>query len=85
MYLKFKDALPRLTKSNVHLVFEKKEPRWWPRLTSESKKPAWLKIDFDKWSDPSPDVSDNEAKRNLQNIDMEEYEVNCLGLFYVSS
>lgn len=27
----------------------KAEKGWWPRLTSRPQKPAWLKIDFDRW------------------------------------
>ncbi|XP_033326572.2 3-hydroxyacyl-CoA dehydratase 2 [Megalopta genalis] len=45
----------------VDFVLKKKCLGWWPRLTSQPQKPAWLKIDFDKWS--SEDLDDIEDKK----------------------
>ena len=33
---------------------------WWPRVTAAPTKPAWLKIDFDKWK--SEDMDDEEEE-----------------------
>ncbi|XP_054715094.1 very-long-chain (3R)-3-hydroxyacyl-CoA dehydratase-like [Uloborus diversus] len=32
----------------IEILINKIEPEWWPRLTQDSYKPAWLKLDFDK-------------------------------------
>lgn len=35
------------------------EKGWWSRLTSKPQKPAWLKIDFDRWqSEEDPNEED---------------------------
>lgn len=32
----------------INITIEKIELEWWPRLTTDTFKPAWLKLDFDK-------------------------------------
>ncbi|KAG8180031.1 hypothetical protein JTE90_026633 [Oedothorax gibbosus] len=32
----------------IEIIVEKKELEWWPRLTKDAQKPAWLKLDFEK-------------------------------------
>ncbi|KAL0271615.1 UNVERIFIED_CONTAM: hypothetical protein PYX00_008652 [Menopon gallinae] len=35
---------------------------FWPRLTKTPQKPAWLKIDFDKWKSEDPDIDEEEGR-----------------------
>ena len=37
---------------------------WWPRLISQPQKPAWLKIDFDRWE--SEDLNDDDDVRDVR-------------------
>ncbi|KAJ8973372.1 hypothetical protein NQ317_007185 [Molorchus minor] len=39
----------KVTDHKVDLTLTKLDKGWWPRLTSQPQKPAWLKIDFDRW------------------------------------
>ena len=39
---------------------------FWPRLTRDDPKPAWLRIDFDKWK--SEDESDEEDEEELAKV-----------------
>ncbi|CAH1967108.1 unnamed protein product [Acanthoscelides obtectus] len=39
----------KLSDYKIDLTLRKAEKGWWPRLTSQPQKPAWLKVDFDKW------------------------------------
>ncbi|XP_048507005.1 very-long-chain (3R)-3-hydroxyacyl-CoA dehydratase isoform X2 [Athalia rosae] len=48
----------------VDFTLRKKSNDWWPRLTSRPQKPAWLKIDFDKWQSQDPDVDEDKAQGN---------------------
>jgi cytosolic prostaglandin-E synthase len=34
---------------------------YWPSLTTDKKKPHWLKVDFNKWKDEGSDDSDAEG------------------------
>ncbi|KAG5893047.1 hypothetical protein JTB14_014827 [Gonioctena quinquepunctata] len=53
----------KLTDYKVDLTLTKAEKGWWPRLTSQPQKPAWLKIDFDKWKS-----EDDVLEENVQDI-----------------
>lgn len=33
----------------MDFVIKKESKGWWPRLIGRPQKPAWLKVDFDKW------------------------------------
>ncbi|XP_072393231.1 very-long-chain (3R)-3-hydroxyacyl-CoA dehydratase isoform X1 [Diabrotica undecimpunctata] len=50
-----------ITDYKVDLTLFKADKGWWPRLTSKPTKPAWLKIDFDKWQSED-DLIDEETK-----------------------
>lgn len=39
----------------------KKEKGWWSRLTAQILKPAWLKVDFDKWQSEE-DINEEDAR-----------------------
>ncbi|XP_046746680.1 very-long-chain (3R)-3-hydroxyacyl-CoA dehydratase isoform X2 [Diprion similis] len=52
----------------VDFTLRKKSSGWWPRLTSQPQKPAWLKIDFDKWKSQDGDGDEDEGT----GIDVEE-------------
>ncbi|CAH1173711.1 unnamed protein product [Phaedon cochleariae] len=51
----------KITDQKVDLTLTKAEKCWWPRLTSQPQKPAWLKIDFDKWQSED-DLIDEEVR-----------------------
>nr|CAD7428230.1 unnamed protein product [Timema monikensis] len=53
---------------NVDFTLKKKESGWWPRITGMPQKPAWLKIDFDRWKSEE-DVEDDDESRDI----MEDY------------
>ncbi|XP_023024038.2 3-hydroxyacyl-CoA dehydratase 2 [Leptinotarsa decemlineata] len=39
----------KITDHKIDITLTKEQKGFWPRLTSRPQKPAWLKIDFDKW------------------------------------
>ncbi|KAJ2764040.1 p23 chaperone protein wos2, partial [Coemansia nantahalensis] len=45
------EAKKSATGFKTTLVIDKKDDAWWPRLTKESPKPAFLKTDFEHWKD----------------------------------
>lgn len=47
--IRIKDSIYKLNDNHVNFTLVKVEKGWWPRLTSQPQKPAWLKIDFDRW------------------------------------
>lgn len=50
------EASKQLCNQNrLFFTLAKKEEGWWPRVTKEKVKLAWLKIDFDKWKDEDDD------------------------------
>lgn len=55
----------RVLERNVEFSLNKAHVEFWPRLLEDTKKPAWLKIDFDKWtheedlSDEARDINDD--------------------------
>ncbi|XP_075979393.1 3-hydroxyacyl-CoA dehydratase 2 isoform X2 [Anticarsia gemmatalis] len=48
--------------NRVDLVLQKVKPSWWPRLTAQPQKPAWLKINFDLWKAEDGQDSDEEKR-----------------------
>ncbi|CAG9856531.1 unnamed protein product [Phyllotreta striolata] len=61
----------KITDHKVDIMFLKAEPGWWPRLTAQPQKPAWLKVDFDKWQSEE-DVEDE--KRDIKEDYPDLYE-----------
>ncbi|XP_018323230.1 very-long-chain (3R)-3-hydroxyacyl-CoA dehydratase [Agrilus planipennis] len=63
-----KDSKYKVQDSNVTFHISKEAKDWWPRLISQPQKPAWLKIDFDKWqTEEDPDDVD-ETYEKLRDI-----------------
>ncbi|XP_063226020.1 very-long-chain (3R)-3-hydroxyacyl-CoA dehydratase isoform X2 [Bacillus rossius redtenbacheri] len=56
-----KECQVKVSGRNVEFVLKKKEVGWWPRITGTPQKPAWLKIDFDRWKSED-DVNEDEAR-----------------------
>ncbi|XP_053612030.1 very-long-chain (3R)-3-hydroxyacyl-CoA dehydratase isoform X2 [Plodia interpunctella] len=57
-------AVMRVFDNRVELSLQKSSVSWWPRLTAQPQKPAWLKINFDLWK--SEDLQDSdEEKRDI--------------------
>ncbi|XP_044740677.1 very-long-chain (3R)-3-hydroxyacyl-CoA dehydratase [Chrysoperla carnea] len=48
--------------SKVDFAIKKSKLGWWPRLTGRPQKPAWLKIDFDRWQTENDDINDDEVR-----------------------
>ncbi|XP_028162910.1 very-long-chain (3R)-3-hydroxyacyl-CoA dehydratase-like [Ostrinia furnacalis] len=57
-----KPAVVRVLENRVDVVLQKRKPAWWPRLTAQPQKPAWLKINFDLWKSEDPQDSDEERR-----------------------
>ncbi|KAH9640789.1 hypothetical protein HF086_001950 [Spodoptera exigua] len=51
----------RVFENRVDIVLQKEKVAWWPRLTAQPQKPAWLKINFDLWK--SEDAADSEDEK----------------------
>ncbi|KAJ8944687.1 hypothetical protein NQ318_015895 [Aromia moschata] len=49
----------KLTDHKVDVTLTKIQKGWWPRLTSHPQKPAWLKIDFDRWQSEDDLMDEN--------------------------
>lgn len=45
----------------MNFTLVKEKPLWWPRLTSQPSKPAWLKIDFERWQSED-DIGDEDVR-----------------------
>lgn len=54
----------KITDRQVDFTLKKENDSWWPRLTAKPQKPAWLKIDFDRWK--SEDDMDDETPRDIR-------------------
>uniref|UniRef100_T1IUT0 Very-long-chain (3R)-3-hydroxyacyl-CoA dehydratase n=1 Tax=Strigamia maritima TaxID=126957 RepID=T1IUT0_STRMM len=54
----------RVGEGQVEFNIKKRSPDSWPRLITNSRKPAWLKIDFEKWK---PDADDEESEEMQDN------------------
>lgn len=50
----------RVFDNRINIMIQKVKPSWWPRLTAQPQKPAWLKINFDLWK--SEDCPDSEEE-----------------------
>ena len=49
----------------IEFSLKKAEFGFWPRLTRSPQKPAWLKVDFDKWKVNDPDIDDDNNRNVL--------------------
>lgn len=58
-----KSSTYKIFDSKVQFVLEKASKGWWSRLTCQPAKPAWLKIDFERWQSEDPD--DDESDRDV--------------------
>lgn len=61
LLLFFQDKTIKITDHKIDLTLPKAEKGWWPRLTSQPQKPAWLKVDFDKWQSED-DILEEEVR-----------------------
>ncbi|XP_049871486.1 very-long-chain (3R)-3-hydroxyacyl-CoA dehydratase isoform X2 [Pectinophora gossypiella] len=52
----------KVFENRVEIVLQKEKPSWWPRLTAQPQKPAWLKINFDLWKSEDGQESDEEKR-----------------------
>ncbi|XP_047532428.1 very-long-chain (3R)-3-hydroxyacyl-CoA dehydratase [Vanessa atalanta] len=52
----------RIFDNRVEVVLQKSKPTWWPRLTAQPQKPAWLKINFDLWKSDDGHDSEEETR-----------------------
>lgn len=41
-----------MTDRDVDIVLVKQQAGWWSKVTTSTRKPAWLKVDFDRWKSP---------------------------------
>lgn len=48
----------RILDRDIDILIRKVTKGWWDKLSTTHKKPAWLKVDFDRWK--SPDDIDEE-------------------------
>lgn len=56
----------RVFDNRVDVVLQKVKPSWWPRLTAQPQKPAWLKINFDLWKTEDGQDSDDDRRDIMQ-------------------
>lgn len=61
-----KESTCKVQDSKIDFNIAKVEKSWWPRLTSKPQKPAWLKIDFDRWQSEEDANSDTEKVRDVR-------------------
>lgn len=59
--------------NKIDFTLAKAEKGWWLRLTSHPQKPAWLKIDFDRWQSEE-NLSDEDDTRDIRNDYPDLYE-----------
>lgn len=48
----------------LEICLKKAEKAWWPRLIKHQQKPAWLKVDFERWKSEDDDPSDGGTDLN---------------------
>ncbi|OXA50868.1 very-long-chain (3R)-3-hydroxyacyl-CoA dehydratase [Folsomia candida] len=53
----------RVLDRDITIHLQKKENGWWSKVTTTHRKPAWLKVDFDRWK--SPDDDEPELEPNI--------------------
>uniref|UniRef100_A0A1I7Y253 CS domain-containing protein n=1 Tax=Steinernema glaseri TaxID=37863 RepID=A0A1I7Y253_9BILA len=58
------------TTRQLEMVIDKKNPDWWPRLTSAKGKCAWVKVDFNKWKDEDDEDVNDVSSMDTGNFDM---------------
>ncbi|XP_041980644.1 very-long-chain (3R)-3-hydroxyacyl-CoA dehydratase isoform X2 [Aricia agestis] len=51
-------AMVRIFDNRVDVIMSKEKAAWWPRLTAQPQKPAWVKINFDLWKSEDCDSED---------------------------
>ncbi|CAG7720673.1 unnamed protein product [Allacma fusca] len=42
----------RVLDRDIDILIQKEEKGWWSKITTSHRKPAWLKVDFDRWKSP---------------------------------
>ncbi|XP_063539902.1 very-long-chain (3R)-3-hydroxyacyl-CoA dehydratase isoform X1 [Cydia strobilella] len=52
----------RIFDNRVEVILVKEKPSWWPRLTAQPQKPAWVKINFDLWKTEDGLDSEDETR-----------------------
>ncbi|CAK1542317.1 unnamed protein product [Leptosia nina] len=52
----------KVYENRIDVVLDKDESVWWPRLTAQPQKPAWLKINFDQWKSEDDGGSEEETR-----------------------
>lgn len=67
-----RDSTFKVSDNRVDILLLKREKGWWPRLTAQVQKPAWLKIDFDRWQ--SEDDINEESVRDIREDYPELYD-----------
>lgn len=55
------------------MIISKCDKTWWPRIISQPQKPAWLKIDFEKWQ-TEDDFDDENDVRDVRDDYPDLYE-----------
>ncbi|XP_075222210.1 3-hydroxyacyl-CoA dehydratase 2 isoform X2 [Lycorma delicatula] len=51
----------KLTDRAIEFTLQKQNCDWWPRITKTKEKPAWLKIDFERWQSEDDDEDMNDS------------------------
>lgn len=59
------ESIYKVSDNKIDFTLIKAEKGWWSRLTSQLQKPAWLKIDFDRWQSEE-DLNDDEEIRDIR-------------------
>lgn len=50
---------------DIEFVLLKRKSTLWPRLMKDTKKPQWLKVDFDRWKQ----TEDSDREEEEENVD----------------
>ncbi|RZF49265.1 hypothetical protein LSTR_LSTR002886 [Laodelphax striatellus] len=61
----------KITDRSVEIILRKELDEQWPRLTKHNQKPAWLKVDFERWQtedDEDDDLPEINANKRLRDI-----------------
>lgn len=62
----------KVTDRQIDFTLRKETDNWWSRLTAKPQKPAWLKIDFDRWK--SEDDIEDDVPRDIRGDYPDLYE-----------
>ncbi|XP_014284697.1 very-long-chain (3R)-3-hydroxyacyl-CoA dehydratase [Halyomorpha halys] len=57
----------------IEFTLKKASSSWWSRLIKHQQKPAWLKIDFERWKSEDDDLSDSNIDGNSPRDVMGDY------------